>query len=132
MTNPAKEKILLIEDEKDLGTLYVEILTDEGYDVTWAKDGEQGLKKLQNGGYDLVLLDIKMPKMDGLQVLEALTQTDKRKNGPIVVLSQFSHETLIKKALKLGARGYLIKSSLNPEQTLHEVRVYLARGKSGD
>src|SRR3990167_5866710 len=87
-TGPRK-RILVVEDERYLRELYVEILKEEGYEVDWAADGEEGYQAMYNGGYDLVLLDIILPKMDGLKILKKLKhETPPQKpNGVIIVLS---------------------------------------------
>ena len=120
-----KERILIIEDDEFLSSLYKELLEEEGYEVILAQDGEEGLKKAEEGGYDLVLLDIMLPKMDGLQVLKSLDKSSLGKNGAIVMLTNLGQDAIVKDALKHGAAGFLIKSSLTPDQVLHEVRVFL-------
>ncbi len=119
-------KILLIEDDKDTQDVYTEVLTDAGYTVDLAPDGVVGLKKAQEGGYDLLLLDLMMPNMDGLQYLEQIKQPPpKTRNGPTIVLTNVSQDSVVQKALDLGAAAYFIKASLNPDQLLKEVRSFL-------
>ncbi len=119
-------KILLIEDDKDTQDVYTEVLTDAGYTVDLAPDGVVGLKKAQEGGYDLLLLDLMMPNMDGLQFLEQIKKSPpKSKNGPIIVLTNVSQDSIVQKSLDLGAAAYFIKASLNPDQLLKEVRSFL-------
>ena len=125
-----KNKILLVEDDKDLLPMYKEYLEDEGYILTIAKDGNRGITEIKKGGFDIILLDIMMPNTDGLQVLQSLTPTDKAKNGPIIMLSQLNDEPVMKKALRYGASGYIIKSSLGLPDLLHEVRVYLNKDQT--
>lgn len=119
-------KILLIEDDKDTQDVYIEVLTDAGYTVDLAPDGAVGLKKASDGGYDLILLDLMMPNVDGLQYLEQIKQKPpKVRNGPTIVLTNVSQDSVVQKALDLGAAAYFIKASLNPEQLLKEVRSFL-------
>lgn len=126
-----KEKVLLIEDDLPTRSLYQDILTNAGYEVDQAPDGEAGLDKILKGGYKLILLDIMMPKKDGLSVLEDLKGTDWRhKNGPIVLLSALGQDAFINEGFSLGAEAYLIKSALTPEQVLEEIRNILAKGKT--
>ena len=73
-----KSRILVVEDETFLRDLYVEILADEGYEVDTAADGAEGLKKIQMGGYDLILLDIVLPKMDGIEILKNIKANPRR------------------------------------------------------
>lgn len=120
-----QQRILVVEDDEFLSSLYKELLSEEGYEVTLVKDGESGLEAAEKGGYDLILLDIMLPKMDGLQVLKSLTKTSLGNNGPIVMLTNLGQDSIVRDALKNGAAGFLIKSSMTPDQVLHEVRVFL-------
>ncbi|KKP69912.1 hypothetical protein A2X44_01740 [candidate division CPR3 bacterium GWF2_35_18] len=119
------KKILIVEDDEFLSSLYKELLTEEGYNVDLMKDGQTGLDAAKKGGYDLILLDIMLPKMDGLQVLKTLEESNNEKNGPIVMLTNLGQDSIVRDALKNGASGFLIKSSMTPDQVLHEVRVFL-------
>jgi len=125
------KKILVIEDDQFLRELYNELLTDESYEVDVAEDGEKGLAKIQNGGYDLVLLDIMLPKVDGLEVLRRLkANPPKAPNGPTVLLTNLGQDSIIKEGFSLGASGYLIKSSMNPDQVLSEIKVFLSKSNT--
>ena len=117
------KRIIIIEDDTFLRDLYVEMLRDEGYTVDTALDGEEGILKLRSNGYDLALLDIMMPKKDGLQVLREVQES--RTTCPIVMLTNLGQDQVIKDALKLGAAGYLIKSSLAPDQVVAKVAEFL-------
>lgn len=119
------QKILLVEDEASLKELYRELLFSEGFGVDVAEDGEMAFNKMKENEYDLVLLDIRLPKMDGLQILNNLTQEEKNMHKKIVMLTNFSDEKVIKEAYELGASGYLMKSALNPDDVLHEVEAFL-------
>lgn len=124
-----KKRILIVEDDEFLSSLYKELLEEEGYEVILVKEGEAGFKKAEGGGFDLILLDIMLPKMDGLQVLKALEEKGVSNNGPVVMLTNLGQDSIVKDALKHGAKGYLIKSSMTPDQVLHEVRVFLNQEK---
>lgn len=113
---------MVIEDDQYIRDLYQELLTEAGYDVTVSVDGEEGVVKINEGGYSLILLDMMMPKLDGLGVLEALKKNPaKTANGPIVLLTNLAHDPVISKALSLGAKDYLIKSDLNPDQFIGKI-----------
>ncbi len=87
------------------------------------------MQKVLAGGYDLVLLDIMLPKRDGIDILKQTKTTQpKRPNGPIVLLTNLGQDSVIKEGFVNGASGYLIKSALTPDQVLHEVRTFLAKG----
>ena len=122
----SQKKILIIEDDQFLREFYQELLQSEGFSVDVAADGEVAKNKATQGGYDLILLDIMLPKIDGLQVLRQLKISPPRQaNGPIVILTNLGQNAIIEQSFALGASGYLIKSAMNPDQVLQEVKSYL-------
>ena len=117
------KKILLIEDEFFIRDLYERYLKKSGYEVITAIDGEDGLEKALNNKVDLILLDIMMPKMTGIEVLEKIKQDDSiAKSTPVYLLTNQVQESIIKEAFKLGAEGYLIKAQLLPKQIVEEIQ----------
>ncbi len=121
-------KILLVEDETELRDLYQLLLEDEGYLVDAKADGKQGLQALEQGGYDLVLLDIMLPFIDGLEILSQLQKSrlpSKQNVKSVILLTNLAQDQTIARALELGVRGYLIKSDYNPEQLLEAVAGFL-------
>lgn len=122
------QKILLIEDETELRELYEMLLRDEGYQVDSEPDGKTGLAAIQKGGYDLVLLDIMLPFIDGLEILDTIAHSKDQQTQPpktIVLLTNLAQDQTIAKALEYGVRGYMIKSDYNPEQLLESVAEFL-------
>lgn len=123
------QRILVVEDDLFLRELYADILTAEGYKVETAGDGEEALQKMKVGGYDLVLLDIIMPKMDGLEVMRQVQTTPPQNpNKCVVFLTNLDKDEEIKTALKLG-QGYLIKSQITPGSLVEEVKNYISKYK---
>lgn len=126
-TQSSKKRVLLVDDDLFIRELYHEVLEQAGYDVDTAPDGEVGLQKILTGGYNLILLDIMMPKLDGVGVLDALqTQQPAQKNGPVALLTNLAHDPIVREALKKGAKDCLIKADLNPDEFLARVKA-LAR-----
>lgn len=120
------QKILLIEDDAYIRKLYGEVLLSAGFEVEIAEDGILGLEKIRPGGYDLILLDVVMPKMDGLGVLEALEKDPPiQKNGPIVLLSNLAKDPIVQGGMVKGAAGYIVKSDINPDQLIESVGKFL-------
>lgn len=119
------QNILVVEDEAYLRDLYVQILEKEGYIVDQAADGDEAYMKLSKKHYDLVLLDIILPKMDGLQVLDKFKAESKEVTSPIVLLTNLSQDLVISKAVGYGVRGYIVKSDVTPEEILVEVKGYI-------
>lgn len=119
------KKILIIEDEEYLRDLYVELLKEVGYDVDFASAGKEGYVKMKRGGYDLVLLDVMLPEIDGLEILKRLKDSPSEKpNKNIVLLTNLSKDLTISKGVALGIQGYLIKSDLTPGQFIEKVKTY--------
>ncbi len=120
------KKILIIEDDQFLREFYQELLQSEGFSVDVASDGEIGFQKAHMGGFNLILLDLMLPKKDGLAILRDLkVSPPQTQNGPIVVLTNLGQDAIINQCLNMGAEGYLIKSAMNPDQVLTEVNSYL-------
>ena len=126
------QKILHIEDEVDIRVIYAEMLRNSGFEVEEVGDGEAGLEKLRNTNWDLAFLDIMLPKKDGLEVLENILSDPVLKSRPVILLSNLERESIVKKCLKLGARDYLIKSNINPEQVVETARKYLTTDPQKD
>lgn len=125
------KRILIVEDDQFLREFYQELLMAEGYFVDAAPDGEIALSKIQSNEYDLILLDIMLPKKDGVQILRDLKiKPAKSPNATIVVLTNLGQDLVIKQCFDLGADGYLIKSALNPDQVLTEVKSYLQKSNN--
>ena len=126
MAGNNKYKILVVEDDQFIRDLYKELLEEKGYSIDLAVNGEEGYRKLCKGGYDLVLLDIIMPKMDATQVLKKLKKNPpKKKNKRIIFMTNLGQENIVKNGKDYGVDGYLIKSDLTPEQFLKKVAEYL-------
>lgn len=120
------KKILVVDDDQYIRELYEEVLKEAGYTVETAVDGEEGLALMQKGGYDLVLLDVMMPKRDGLGVLSALNANPPvQKNGPIILVTNLGHDPIIKDAMQKGATSYMVKDSMNPDQFVENVKKQL-------
>ena len=118
--------ILIIEDDLNTRELYEEVFKKAGFGVDTVGDGAEGLKKAQQGGYSLVLLDIMVPKVDGLQILSQLqTHPPKTKNGPIIILTNLAYNQVLAEGLKLGAQACLIKTDYNPDQLVNKVKSFL-------
>ncbi len=127
MDSTAK-KILIIEDDQFLREFYVELLQGENYAIDAASDGEEGFAKAHSGGYDLILLDIMLPKKDGVQILADLKANPPvHANGPIIMLTNIGQDSTIQTCFAYGATGYIIKSALEPDQVIKEVQNYLRK-----
>jgi len=102
-------KLLIIDDERGIRNTLKEILADEGHEVEVAENGKQGLEMAQNKAYDLIFSDIKMPELDGLEVLKALKEGEEAIETPVVMISGHGDVETAVQALKLGAYDFLLK-----------------------
>jgi CheY-like chemotaxis protein len=107
-------KVLFVEDDPSVAQMYKLKLELDGYQVQVAADGETAVQMAIAAPPDIVFLDIRLPKLDGLAVLEALRGDQRTQAVPVVILSNYSEKELIEKGLKLGALEYLIKSQTTP------------------
>jgi DNA-binding response OmpR family regulator len=121
MAETAK-KILVVDDEESVREIYRHEFTNNGYLVVVATDGEEGLLKAGTEHPDVILLDIMLPKMSGIDVLRALKENELTKKIMILLLTNLGEETIIKEGFELGADGYLLKVSYTPAQVVDEVR----------
>lgn len=102
-------KILIIDDERGIRNTLREILADEGYEVDVAENGKQGLEMAQAKAYDLIFTDIKMPEMDGIELLTALKSGEEAIETPVVMISGHGDVETAVQALKIGAYDFLLK-----------------------
>jgi DNA-binding response OmpR family regulator len=117
-------KILVVEDEETLRDSYQLILSTEPYDISVAADGEQALRMCQDKQFDLILLDLMMPRVDGATFLE---RYEKLRLPPVkvIIMSNLSSGDELAKALALGAYKSVVKADISPRQLLSMVRYEL-------
>src|SRR3989344_7969207 len=118
-------KILIIEDDPLINKMYSEKLSRDGYQTDIAENGQLGLDKMKQNPPDLLILDIMMPKMGGIEVIDAMKADQTLEKIPIIVLSNLSESADIEKAKKRGIKEYLVKSDLDPEDVSKAVKKYL-------
>jgi len=116
------KKILLIEDEEILINLLQKKLTNEGYDISVARNGQEGLELIKEIRPDLILLDIIMPKMGGFEVLEEMQKDQELQNIPVIIISNSGQPVEINRAQKLGAKDWLIKTDFDPQEVIDKVK----------
>ena len=115
------KKILLIEDEKIMVGLLRKKLTKEGYDVSVAWDGKEGLAKMKKVKPDLILLDIIMPEMGGFEVMKEIVKDRELKKIPIIIVSNSGQPVELERAKELGVKDWLIKTEFDPQEVLDKV-----------
>lgn len=119
------KKILFIEDESALQRAATQVLSEEGYQMLSALDGEIGIRLAQEEKPDLILLDIILPKKDGFEVLQELKSDEATKNIPVVILTNLEGSTDVERALELGATTYLVKTNYRLEEVVEKVKTIL-------
>ena len=126
MKNGLKKKlILIVEDDPVLSRMYGEKFNFEGFDVVIAKDGEEGLEIALGKEIDLILLDIMLPKISGVDLLEKMRKDSKGKNIPVIALTNLADDKERGRALKLGVKEYLVKAMQTPDQVVEKVKKYV-------
>ena len=116
------KKILFIEDESALQKTFGEILSQEGYEMFSALDGEIGLRLVKEKKPDLVLLDLILPKVDGFDVLKKIKEDEETKNIPVIVLTNLEGMKDINKVIELGATTYLVKANYSLVEVLEKIK----------
>lgn len=120
--------ILVVEDDNVLREVLVEKLRKTGYDTMGAEDGEVAMKIMRENKPDLILLDILMPKKNGMEVMEEMQEDNELKKIPIIVISNSGQPIEIERAKELGAIDFLIKAVFDPSEVLEKVQGVLGGG----
>jgi CheY-like chemotaxis protein len=122
------KKILLVEDEKNIILGVTICLRSAGLDVEVAEDGAEALKMVNASKPDLVLLDLVMPRLNGLDALKTMKENEQTRDIPVIVLSARAQEEDIRRAIDLGADGYMAKP-FRPDELLDVIERVLAEKK---
>ncbi len=119
------KKILIAEDDFFIRDIYSKVFLLAGYDVHVAVDGVEALEKVQVEPYDMILLDIMMPRMTGIDALKAIRAlTIPAKDTPIFIITNLGQQNIIEEAFKMGMDGYIIKSQVTPQQIVSEINTF--------
>ena len=121
----AKAKIVLIEDDVTLAKMYERKFISDGFEVVLAYDGIEGLAKATKEKADLILLDIMLPKLDGLALFKKLRGQPQTFTTPVILLTNFGQEDAVFECFKLGAIDYLVKTDVTPQQVVEKVESFL-------
>ena len=126
-----KYRILCVDDRKDILELIKVMLEKEGYDVSVSESGEDALRQISVEVPDLILLDIMMPIMPGLEVLKKIISGDKTRNVPVIMLTAINEFSYIKTAMELGASTYISKP-FNRVMLLGLIHGFISQGPGGE
>lgn len=130
MTDEPKN-ILVIEDDKFLRELISQKLSKEGFKISEAMDGEEGVKKIQQEKPDLILLDLILPGLDGFEVLFQTKQDPALSEIPVIILSNLGQKEDVERGLKMGAVDYLIKAHFTPGEIIEKIKQALEKTNGG-
>lgn len=122
----SKQTILVVEDEKVLNDAYATILKKEGYKVLSAFDGEEALSVAETNTVDLILLDLRMPKVNGIEFLKAYDLKSHKQPPIVIVFSNLDMQEEIDEAFELGATKYMLKAWASPKELVKLVKDNLA------
>ncbi len=120
-----KYKVLVVEDDDLISSMYKIKFENEGFEVTVAGNGAEGLDNAKKGDFDLILLDVILPQLDGFSILSEIKKDKKAKDIPVIMLTNLGTDEDIQKGKNLGAIDYIIKSSFTPSQVSEKIKTYL-------
>ncbi|OGH20451.1 MAG: hypothetical protein A3D74_00210 [Candidatus Levybacteria bacterium RIFCSPHIGHO2_02_FULL_37_13] len=122
-------RILLIDDDPSIGELFSYALKKNGIETILAMDGQNGINKAKAEVIDLILLDEVLPDIPGNEILKTLKLDNKTQHIPIIILSNFSQEELVKEAINNGALDYIFKYQIEPEDLVNRIKSALGMPK---
>ena len=128
MTRPHAQRILAVDDEHDILELLSYNLSKEGFDVVSAMDGEEALKKIGEKSFDLIILDLMMPGLQGMELCRILRNDPKTKNLPIIMLTARTEELDRVLGLEMGADDYITKP-FSPRELIARIKAVLRRSE---
>lgn len=121
------KKILIAEDDFFIRDIYRKVFSLGNFDVEIAIDGIDALEKVKVQSFDIILLDIMMPRMTGIDVLKAIRALETpAKDTPIFMITNLGQQNIIEEAFKVGMDGYIIKSQVTPQQIVEEINTFFA------
>lgn len=120
-------KILLVEDEDFIRQLYKRQFEKAGFTIDDFANGKDGLAAGLKNQYDLILLDIMLPDVNGIDILKQVKESQAVSRTPVVMLTNLGQDDVIKEGFKYGAAGYLIKAAYTPDQVVQEVSNILSQ-----
>ena len=125
-----KKNILIVEDDNFVAEVYLAKLTEMGYEAILAQNGEEGLVALKKDKIDMILLDILMPIMSGMEMLEEIKKNEEWKNIPVILLTNVGEKESIQKVREMGVKNYLIKSHFTPAEVIEKIESVFKENKS--
>src|SRR3989338_8293702 len=122
-------KALIVDDDPLISEMYSLKLREAGFDVEPASDGQQGLEKIRAGGYDIILLDVVLPTIDGFEILQTIRR-EGIPHAPIILLTNIGQKEDVDRGLSLGAAYYIIKAHFTPSEIVAKIHSALKKKRS--
>jgi two-component system, chemotaxis family, response regulator WspR len=125
-----KKKILIVEDDNFVAEVYLAKLSEMKYEPILAQNGEEGLAALRKNKIDMILLDILMPVMSGMEMLEEIKKNKEWENIPVILLTNVGEKESIQKVREMGVKNYLIKSHFTPAEVVEKIESVFKNNES--
>jgi len=125
MTLTKKYKVCIIEDDSSILEIYERKISQSGFEVVTAKDGEEGWNVLKKEFPDIALIDIMMPKMDGIELMKKMKEDEELSKIPVIILTNLEDYETVKKTSNLQSRFYLVKALFNPQKVVDLIKEVL-------
>ncbi|MBU1255960.1 response regulator [Patescibacteria group bacterium] len=122
-----KASILIIEDDKFLRELLFRKLEKSGFNISIVIDGEEALRKIKEEEYEIILLDLVLPGIDGFEILKEIKKNPKTSKTPVIILSNLGQQEEVERGLRLGAVDYLIKAHFTPDEIIQKIENILKK-----
>jgi CheY-like chemotaxis protein len=124
-------KVLIVEDDPLISRMYLKVFTFEGFDIQMAGNGREGLDKLKEFHPDMLLIDVMMPIMNGVELLASVKADPATRDIPVIMLTNLADARTADATIKQGALRYIVKSDYNPMDVAALVKDILAKGEKG-
>lgn len=120
-----KKRVLIVEDDPVISSMYKTKFEIDGYEVVVAGNGAEGLESAKKESFNIILLDVILPQLDGFSVLTEIKKDPKIKNTPVLMLTNLGTQEDKDKGKELGALDYVVKSSFTPAQVSEKIKQYI-------
>lgn len=117
-----REAVLLVEDDRFVSDIYKRKLSGDGYAVTHVENGRDALQCMERAIPDIVLLDVMMPVLNGMETLDAMKKDPRFANVPVIMLTNLGEREYVEKAEAFGVRDYIIKAHYTPSEVIKKIR----------
>src|ERR1035437_1786086 len=129
---PTKRRVLVVEDNRFTGTVYKNVLEKEGFEVVYIADGKDAFKAILDQKFDLVLLDLMLPEMDGLEILQRVHERDEHFQTPVVVLSEVDLDLVRQQVRRYGVNQFFTKTGADALKIVEAIKTLISQPAPAD